>query len=60
MVKYDSPIIELKQVKQLFDIAVKDRIIAESPFGHVTTRWRETAGAHPLRADHRTISGHCG
>ena len=28
-------------VKQLFEIAVKDRIIAESPFEQVTTRWKK-------------------
>lgn len=28
-------------VKQLFEIAVKDRIIAESPFDQVTTKWKK-------------------
>jgi integrase len=28
-------------LKQLFEIAVKDRIIAESPFDQVTTRWKK-------------------
>ena len=28
-------------LKQLFEIAVKDRIVAESPFNHVTTRWKK-------------------
>jgi integrase len=28
-------------LKQLFEIAVKDRIIAESPFEQVTTRWKK-------------------
>ena len=27
-------------LKQLFEIAVKDRIVAESPFDQVTTRWK--------------------
>jgi hypothetical protein len=47
-------------LKQLFEIAVKDRIIAESPFEQATTRWKRPQEPHPLRADHRTISGHCG
>ncbi len=28
-------------LKQLFELAVKDRIIAESPFARVTTRWKK-------------------
>ncbi len=34
-------------VRQMFKIAVRDRIIAESPFDHVTTKWKRPQ--EPLR-----------
>ncbi len=40
-------------LKQMFDIAVKDRIIAESPFVQVKTGWKEATDAD-------TTYSHCG